>query len=125
MSGRWRCGGLWFVSGAWLLASAVHADIFSKVYYDARTDQLVVVMRYRGTNPDHQFSLKWGECVDPGQGGLPEVSVEVLDDQWSDQAQQDFKKTSRFGLAELPCRPAKVTLRTAPRFLYTVTIPAR
>jgi hypothetical protein len=110
-------------AGLSLLAPAAHADSFSKVYYDAQTDQLVVVMRYRGTNPDHTFSLKWGKCAESHHGEPPAVSVEVLDDQWLDQAQRDFKKMTRFGLAELPCRPARVTLRTAPRFIYTLTIP--
>jgi hypothetical protein len=50
--------------------------------------------------------------------------VEVLDDQFDDEEQQDFKKTMRFSLDGLPCgRPASVTLRTAPRFFYTLTIP--
>jgi hypothetical protein len=49
----------------------------------------------------------------------------VLDSQWQDDARHEFKKTLRFGLAELQCRPAKVTLRTAPRFMYTLMIPAR
>jgi hypothetical protein len=110
-------------TGLSLLALAAHADSFSKVYYDAQTDQLVVVMRYRGTNPDHTFSLKWGKCLESQQGEPPAVSVEVLDDQWRDRAQRDFKKMTRFSLAELPCRPAKVTLRTAPRFIYTLVIP--
>lgn len=110
-------------AGLSLLALAAHADSFSKVYYDAQTDQLVVVVRYRGTNPDHKFSLKWGKCVESQHGEPPALSVEVLDDQWRDQAQRDFKKMTRFSLAELPCRPAKVTLRTAPRFIYTLVIP--
>jgi hypothetical protein len=108
---------------AMLAGPAAHADNFSRVYYDAKSDQLVVVMIYRGTNPDHVFSLKWGECQGPPPGNLPEVSVEVLDDQFQDAARHDFKKTTRFNLSELKCRPAKVTLRTAPRFYYTVVIP--
>jgi len=40
----------------------VRADSFARVYYSARTDQLVVVMAYRGTNPGHAFTLKWGPC---------------------------------------------------------------
>jgi hypothetical protein len=79
-------------------------------------------MRYRGTNPDHVFSLKWGSCSEAAPGNLPDVSAEVLDDQWRDQAQREFKKTTRFSLAELPCRPVKVTLRSAPRFTYSVVI---
>jgi hypothetical protein len=109
-------------AAACCLGRAAQADSFSRVYLDANTGELVVVMRYRGTNPDHAFSLKWGKCSAAADGNLPEVSAEVLDDQWRDQAQRDFKKTARFSLAELPCRPAKLTLRSAPRFIYTLVI---
>jgi hypothetical protein len=103
---------------------AAHADNFGGVRYDGQTDQLVVTMIYRGTNPDHKFSLKWGKCQANQSGALPGVTVEVLDDQFGDRAQQDFRKTKRFSLSGLPCpRPASVTLTTAPRFFYTLTIP--
>jgi hypothetical protein len=107
-----------------LLAAAVLADNFANAYYDDRRDQVVVTMIYRGTNPDHVFSLKWGQCKDLGDG-TREIVAEVLDNQWQDAASQDFKKTRRFSLADLQCRPAKLTLRTAPRFYYTLRIPAR
>jgi hypothetical protein len=67
--------------------------------------------------------LKWGECQANQTDNLPGVTAEVLDDQFEDRAERDFKKTVRFGLAQLPCRPASVTLRTAPRFFYTLMIP--
>ena len=103
-----------------------HADNFGRVRYDAQADQLVVTMIYRGSNPDHAFSLKWGPCQAHQSGDLPGVTLEVLDDQFNDPAQQDYRKTVRFSLAELPCpRPAKVSLRTAPRFFYSLTIPGR
>jgi hypothetical protein len=111
-------------AAASLPASMARADNFGKVFYDKSADALVITMRYRGTNPNHNFSLKWGECRTDQADELPTVSVEVLDDQFEDSAQQDFKKTTRFSLAELPCRPAILTLRTAPRFIYTLTIPA-
>jgi hypothetical protein len=107
------------------LAKVVWADNFSSVHYDSRANELVVTMRYRGTNPDHTFSLKWGECATGRHGNLQEVSVDVLDDQWQDRAERDFQKTVRFSLAELPCRPATVTLRTAPRYFYSLIIPGR
>jgi hypothetical protein len=111
---------------AGFLCSSADADNFGRVRYDKQSDRLVVTMIYRGTNPNHTFSLKWGECQANQSGGQPGVTVEVLDDQFDDQAQQDFKKTVRFSLAGLPCpRPAAVTLRTAPRFFYTLTIPSR
>jgi hypothetical protein len=53
------------------------------------------------------------------------VAAQVLDSQWQDQALHPYQKTVRFSLADIPCRPAKVTLRTAPRFIYTVLIPKR
>ena len=102
-----------------------HGDTFSGVSYDADHDELVVTMAYRGTNPDHTFSLKWGPCQTSANAGEPEVVAEVLDSQWQDAARQPFKKTTRFGLADLPCRPVKLTLRTAPRFYVTLQIPAQ
>ena len=108
-----------------ILVLSAHADDFSKVYYDASTDELVVTMIYSGTNPDHAFSLRWGQCKQATDRDPSEVEVEVLDSQWEDPARHDFNKTVRFGLTDLPCRPAKVTLRTAPRFIYSLMIPAK
>jgi hypothetical protein len=99
------------------------ADNFSRVTYDGRKDELVVTMRYRGTNPDHTFSLRWGQCKETAGSQLHEIVVEVLDSQWQDEERADFKKTTRFGLTDLSCRPATLTLRTAPRFFYTLLIP--
>jgi hypothetical protein len=113
------------VAGAAIFFSAgARADNFGRIRYDRHSDRLVVTMIYRGTNPNHNFSLKWGECQ-PGQAGdLPGVTAEVLDDQYTDPAEQDFQKTVRFNMKDMPCpRPARVTLRTAPRFFYTLTIP--
>lgn len=102
---------------------AVRADNLANVYYDARTDELVVTMSYRGTNPDHQFSLKWGQCRDSTDVSGHEIDVVVLDSQWQDAALQDFKKTTSFSLADLGCRPAKLILRTPPRSYYVLQIP--
>jgi hypothetical protein len=100
------------------------ADNFGGVRFDQQTDRLVVTMIYRGTNPNHHFSLKWGPCQANQSGSLPGATAEVLDDQYDDAAEQDFTKTVRFSLAAMPCpRPASVTLRTAPRFFHTLTIP--
>jgi hypothetical protein len=111
-------------AGAMLTALAVRADNFAAVRYNKQTDLLVVTMIYRGTNPNHNFSLKWGPCQANQSGNLPGATAEVLDDQYTDAAQQDFSKTVRFSLGDMPCaRPASITLRTAPRFFYTLTIP--
>jgi hypothetical protein len=111
-------------AAATLISFEAGADNFVKVRYDRQTDRLVVTMVYRGTNPNHNFSLKWGECQANQSGDLPGVTAEILDDQYGDVAEQEFTKTARFKLAGMPCqRPASVTLRTAPRFFYTLTIP--
>ena len=107
-----------------MVVHSAQADTFSRVTYDRGKDQLVVTMRYRGTNPDHTFSLQWGHCKGMAGSQLHEIVVDVLDSQWQDEERDDFKKTTRFGLADLSCRPATLTLRTAPRYFYTLLIPA-
>jgi len=121
---RWAAAALGSALVTLMLPHGAHADDFSKAYYDSRVDQLVVSMIYSGTNPKHTFTLHWGQCQDVNGSNLHEVAVQVLDSQWQDEALRPYKKTVRFSLAGIPCRPAKVTLRTAPRFIYTVLIPA-
>jgi hypothetical protein len=105
-------------------APAPQASTFSGAYYHPQTHELVLMTIYRGTNPDHQFSVRWGECQPlGGDGTTHQIVRQVLDSQWDDAAQQTFTKTVRFNVASLNCRPATVTLRTAPRFEYTLQIP--
>jgi hypothetical protein len=111
-------------AAAAFFSDGAKADDFANVRYDKQTDRLIVTMAYSGTNPNHNFSLKWGPCQANQSGNLPGATAEVLDDQYDDVAQQEFKKTVRLSLAAMPCsRPASVTLRSAPRFFYTLTIP--
>lgn len=107
-----------------LAAPALHAAAFSSAHYDSKTNELVVTMNYGGSNPDHQFSIQWGQCQPLGDDGTQhQIAAQVLDSQWNDEEHQTFTKTVRFSLAGLNCRPATVTLRTAPRFEYTLHIP--
>ena len=106
------------------LSCSARADNFVDAHYDAQTDDLVVTMRYRGTNPDHAFTLRWGDCNPAESGQGLQISAVVLDSQWSDATRSPFAKTTRFSLATVTCRPAQVTLHTAPRFYYRVDIPA-
>jgi len=107
-----------------LATSPVWPDTFSGAHYDAKTNELVVTMVYGGSNPDHQFSVQWGECqTAPDGGNMHQIAVEVIDSQWNDVAKQTFTKTVRFSLAGITCRPATVTLRTAPRYEVTLQIP--
>src|ERR1700733_7217991 len=91
-----------------LLPATVLADDFVHASYDSSSDELIVTVNYSGTNPQHTFSLQWGPCQD-----VPD-----------DEARQTFSKTTRFPLDGIPCRPAKLTLRIAPRFITTLMIPA-
>jgi hypothetical protein len=114
----------WPLAGLILLAgSPCRADDFENVSYDPASDELVIVIHYSGTNPDHQFTLNWGECQtkDDNQS---ELFGDLIDQQSRDAARQDYRKTLRFSLAAIDCRPATLTLRTAPRFFATVAIPA-
>jgi hypothetical protein len=104
-------------------AQITWATTFGNVYYDPNTDQLVITMSYRGTNPNHTFSLKWGRCKS-GPDGSPQIFANVIDSQWDDGAQNDYQTTTRFNLGKLKCRPVNVTLRSAPRFIYQLQIPA-
>ena len=105
-------------------AAGLQAASFSSVHYDAKTNELVVTLTYGGSNPDHQFSIQWGQCQPLGDDGTQhQIAAEVLDSQWNDDEHQTFTKTVRFSLAGLNCRPATVTLHTAPRFEYTLHIP--
>jgi len=58
-----------------MLPLCAHADTFSRAYYDARTDQLVVSMIYSGTNPKHTFTLQWGQCQNVNGSKLPELDA--------------------------------------------------
>jgi hypothetical protein len=106
-----------------LCCGSIRADNFADVRYDSQAQELEVTMAYRGTNPDHSFSLAWGKCEEPGPDGVHNIVAEVLDDQWDDKAEQEFKKTTRFSLADFSCRPAVLTLRTAPRYYLVLRIP--
>ena len=113
------------IAGLMLVNSpAIRADEFENVSYDPAADELVIVIHYSGTNPDHQFTLNWGECQtkDDNQN---ELFGDLIDQQAMDAARQDYRKTLRFSLGAVNCRPATLTLRTAPRFFATVTIPAK
>jgi len=118
--------GSWIPAFAGLVLSvapfASRADNFRYVSYDPGTDELVIGVIYQGTNPDHQFSLQWGSCHTL-EDGHREIVGDLLDQQSQDAAQTEFRKTLRFSLAHLDCRPATVTIRTPPRFFYTLQLP--
>ena len=89
-------------------------------FYGGKADELVVTMSYRRASPDHNFTLKWGECLVNQAGNIPRVTVEVLNDQFRNKTQLPYKRTTRFGLSEMPwAHPANILRRMAPRYVYT------
>jgi hypothetical protein len=105
----------------------VKAASFGSVRYDPGSDQLIVTMIYDGTNANHHFSIQWGPCRKLEQPDQPghQIDVNILDDQWNDAATKTFTETVKVPLATVSCRPATVTLRTAPDFIASLDIPAR
>jgi hypothetical protein len=100
------------------------ADSFGSTYYDRSTNELVVTMRYMGTNPNHKFTLQWGSCQPADSDSIATVDVAVLDDQFEDAAQQDYQTVERFSLGDMRCqRPVTVMLYTAPRVSFPLLIP--
>jgi len=106
-----------------LAAAGVQAATFSSVNFDSSRNELVVTLNYGGTNPNHQFSVQWGTCRPLGNEGNHQIVAVLTDSQWDDAAQQQFTTTMHVSLAGVNCRPAAVTLRTAPKYEYTLQIP--
>ncbi len=103
----------------------VSADNFGPSHYDRASDQLVVTMLYGGSNPNHTFTIKWGTCeVDDSGRRMPLVNADVLDDQFNDIEQQQYKIVVRLSLAGMPCsRPAIVMLSSPPGSSIRLVIP--
>ena len=107
--------------------TAVLADAFGSVHYDAKRDQIVVTMIYDGTHPNHHFAVHWGRCHtlhDQIQGpGRKIINLGIVDEQGNDAARKRYTKVVRVSLADLSCRPATVTLWTSPNQFTRLDIP--
>lgn len=116
---KWLPGTLVVFAVAMVTATpSVMADTFGPVHYDPKSDQLIVTILYAGTNPDHRFTVQWGQCRKLEQQGAPvnQITLSLLDNQYLDQARKSYTKTVRVPVGTLSCRPARVTLRTSPFF---------
>jgi hypothetical protein len=111
------------LSGAMFLPNFSSAEAFGKAVYDSKTDELIVTILYSGTNPNHEFSLRWDPCI-AHPDGTTDVRAEVIDSQERDEARQEYKKTVHLSLRDLTCRPARVTLRAGPRTYVALQVPA-
>ena len=103
-------------------AAPAHAADILDARYDPGADELVVDIAYRGTNPDHEFSVAWGRCSDASP---PRLVGRLIDQQGSDAAREDYRVSERLALEEIPCRPAIVTLRLGRVAHTDVYLPKR
>lgn len=90
--------------------------------YDPGKDQLVMTIAYRGTNPDHEFTVQWDACKRRGDERM-EIFGLLVDSQPNDLARQEFKKPLRIELRDFTCRPSTATIRTSAGFFASVNIP--
>lgn len=104
---------------ATLFAPAFAADILEASYNAAR-DEIEVEIAYRGTNPDHEFTVQWGEC---SRESPPRTVGRLIDRQGRDAAREDYRASARISLEEIPCRPAIVTLRLGRTAHTNVFVP--
>lgn len=103
-----------------MAATAITVDA---LHYDAANDQLVMTIAYRGTNPDHKFTVQWDECkrLDDERSQILGL---LIDSQPDDLARQNFTTPFKIDLRDFPCRPARVTIRTSAGFFMSVDVPA-
>lgn len=115
---------IWVACLAALLYVAPAAAItVPALTYDPGKDQLVLTIAYRGTNPDHQFTVQWDECTRLNDERMQILGL-LVDSQPDDLARQEFRKPLRIDLRDFSCRPAKVTIRTSAGFFTSVDVPA-
>jgi hypothetical protein len=103
---------------AMLLApSAAWAPDILGAFYDRRTDEVVVEIAYRGMTPDHEFVVQWDPCREGGVAGR------LVDRRGDEPARTGFRVTQGIPLHDIPCRPARVTLRLGHVSHASVAIP--
>ncbi|MGQ0752702.1 MAG: hypothetical protein ACT4PS_19445, partial [Betaproteobacteria bacterium] len=80
---------------------------------------------YRGTHPNHEFSLDWDACRKPvTEGGPYQAAARIIDSDGNDAARMEYRVKAGFDLKTLDCRPAMVTLRLGRVAHQTLYIPA-
>lgn len=102
------------------IAGAVTVTVLT---YDAAKDQLVMTVAYRGTNPDHTFTVQWDPCKKLNDERMQIFGL-LVDSQPNDRALQEFTKSQRIDLRDFTCRPSKVTIKTSTGIFNSVDIPA-
>jgi len=102
--------------------TAASATNFTSVAYDEKADKLIINIAYRGTHENHNFRIQWDECRRLDDERF-QIHGLLIDSDPMDLARQDFSKTLEIDLASHPCRPARLTVRTASGFNRSLDIP--
>jgi hypothetical protein len=118
---RWMNRGL-FLAAVLACSFEAAAHNLTSLVYDEKTDTLVVEIAYRGTHENHAFSLQWGECrrLDDDRS---QIDALLIDNDPMDPARQEFTQVLKVSMSGHPCRPSKLTIRTAAGFNRTVDVP--
>lgn len=103
---------------------ALSAD-FAGAFYDPSGDALVVDIAYLGTHAEHDFELVWGPYSERPDAGRYTVVARIIDTHGRDHAREPYRVRERFDLAELECRPARVTLRMGRIAHVSVVVPGQ
>ena len=106
-----------------LYHAAAAAANFTSLTYDEKADKLIIAIAYRGTHENHAFSIQWGECRQLDDGRQETYGL-LVDSDPMDLARQDFFKVLKIDMMSFPCRPARITLRTAEGFRRSIDLPA-
>jgi hypothetical protein len=107
-----------------LYSVPARAMTFVSMEFDPETDELKFVIAYRGTHPNHDFTIAWEACRPLGDGRR-QIFGKVIDSDPRDPARQDFQKEVVVSLADFPCRPARLSLGTFYNHVRTIDIPAK
>ncbi|MDY6945931.1 MAG: hypothetical protein SXG53_09450 [Pseudomonadota bacterium] len=115
---------IWAVAALLVLFHCMPASAITvnRLVYDADQDKLVMVINYRGTNEDHEFSVQWNECTRLDDERSQILGL-LIDSQADDHARQEFEQDFEIDMAGFGCRPAKVTIRTSAGFFMSVDVP--
>src|SRR5687768_9219889 len=94
---------IWVACFAALLYVAPAAAVsVTALSYDAGKDQLVLTIAYRGTNPDHKFTVQWDACKKLSDERMQIFGL-LVDSQPDDLARQDFTKPMHIDLRDFSC----------------------
>lgn len=103
-----------------LTNSALFAGAIIDASYNSQNKVLSLLVAFEGQTPEHQFSLKWGECV--FADNEMSISARLVDHQGYEDAGKTYEQRLAIPLAGLACRPANLTIRLGPRSHATIRV---